>query len=61
MSPREQAAAVELLKRWRSLCLAADRADAKIEDDTAALMVLFLETEAFLYPEIVPTPIGRPA
>ena len=59
MSPREQAAAIELLKRWRSLCLAADRADARIEDDTAALMVLFLETEAFLYPDAIPTPMRR--
>lgn len=52
MTPQEQAAAVRLLRRWRDLCLDADRnaRDGRIEDDTAALTLLFLETDAFLSP-----------
>ena len=43
---------MRLLRRWRDLCLDADRnaRDGRIEDDTAALTLLFLETDAFLSP-----------
>lgn len=47
MSPSEQAAALQLLKRWRDLCLAAEN-DAQLEKDLPALTLLFVETDAFL-------------
>ncbi len=60
MSPKDQATALRLLRRWRDLCIDADRRASEKSndgDDLAELTGLYIETEAFLFPGVPPKPI----